>query len=156
MRTVEELFSHSMKAVLRDLPEGAYIPDSEEFRSALSALEYLIPSIIGEIHPEMLGQALDGMLPAISRKIADGEAEVLGHVCFISDQTLTPLHLRLQLSSRGDEISWLECRLGERTEQGMRRTPYGSPGATGRLLAMLDRRKAGIDWCYEVTFGERH
>lgn len=155
MSNVENRFSRSLLVALADLPDGTYLSNSEQLRDALSALEYLIPTVIGEIHPEMAGQALDGVLPAVTRKTGDREIEMLGHVNFITDQTLTPFHLRLQLSLSGEEISWLELRLGERVENSMRRTPYGSEAATGRLLLALEKRKAAIDWFYEVTFGDR-
>jgi hypothetical protein len=128
---------------------------SKDFQTFLTGLEYFIPLVIGEIHPEMAGQSGDGVLPIIARKTRDGEAELLGHFCFIADQTLTPIHLKLQLADAGDEISWFECHLGQRGEHGMLRTPYDSPSATARLLNMSAVRASSIDWVYEVAFGER-
>lgn len=153
--SIENLNSRSLRAVLAELPDGADIPMSEKFQTFLTGLEYFIPSVIGEIHPEMAGQSGDGVLPIIARKTGDGETELLGHFCFIADQTLTPIHLKLQLADAADEISWLECRLGQRGEHGMLRTPYGSPSAVSRLLNTLAKRASSIDWFYEVTFGER-
>lgn len=153
--SAEEILSRSLRAVLADLPLGADIPNSEDLRWFLSGLEYFIPQVIGEIHPEMLGQAGDGVYPIVARKTGDGEIECLGHFLFIADQKLTPIHLKLQLAETGDSVSWLECCLGERGEHGMVRTPYGSPGASTRLLLALTTRAPSLDWCYVVTFGER-
>lgn len=153
--SIENLISRSLRAVLAELPDGADIPKSEEFQTLLTGLECFVPSVIGEIHPEMLEQSGDGVLPIIARKTGDGEIELLGHFCFIADQTLTPIHLKLQLADAADEISWLECRLGQRGERGMLRTPYGTPSATARLLNKSAERASAIDWVCEVTFGER-
>ena len=156
MTSIENLISRSLRTVLAKLPDGADIPMSEEFRTFLTGLESFIPQVIGEIHPEMLGQSGDGVLPIIARKTGDGEVELFGHFCFIADQTLAPIHLKLQLANAADEISWLECRLGQRGEHGMLRTPYDSPAATARLLNSLAKRASTLDWVYEVAFGERH
>lgn len=155
MTSIENLISRSLRTVLAKLPDGADIPMSDEFQTFLTGLESFIPQVIGEIHPEMLGQSGDGVLPIIARKTGDGEVELLGHFCFIVGQTLTPIHLKLQLAESADKISWLECRLGQRGEQGMLRTPYDSPAATARILNSLAKRASTLDWVYEVTFGER-
>lgn len=153
--SIENLISRSLRAALAELPNGADIPKSEKFQTFLTGLECFIPSVIGEIHPEMAGQSGDGVLPIIARKTGDGEVELFGHFCFIADQTLTPIHLKLQLADSGDEISWLECRLGQRGEHGMLHTPYDPSSAVSRLLNTLAKRASSIDWFYEVTFGER-
>jgi hypothetical protein len=149
----ENNISRSLRAVLAALPDGVDIPQSEQFRLALSALEYFIPEVIGEIHSEMLEQSGDAVLPIVARKTGDGEAEMLGHFCFIQDQTLTPFHLKLQVACDSDQISWLELRLGERGEYGMVRTPYSLPRAT-KLLQALSGSKPRFDWVYEVTYGQ--
>ena len=153
--SIENLISRLLRTVLAELPEGADIPKSEQFQTFLRGLEVFIPRVIGEVHPEMAGQSGDGVFPIIARKTGDDEVELLGHFCFIADQTLTPFHLKLQLAEASDEISWSECHLGQRGEHGMLRTPYGSPSASGRLLSSLAKRASALDWVYEVTFGER-
>lgn len=155
MTSIENIISRSLRAVLAELPDGADISLSEEFQTFITGLEHFVPQVIGEIHPEMRGQSGDGVLPIVARKTGEGEVELLGHFCFIADQTLTPIHLKLQLADAGDEISWLECHLGQRGKHGMLRTPYESPSANGRLLNSLPKRTPSIDWVYEVTFGER-
>jgi hypothetical protein len=87
--SIENLISRSLRAVLAELPDGADIPKSDEFKTFLTGLECFVPSVIGEIHPEMLEQSGDGVLPIIARKAGDGEIELLGHFCFIADQTVT-------------------------------------------------------------------
>lgn len=89
--SIENLISRSLRTVLAELPEGADIPKSDQFQTLLTGLEVFIPRVIGEIHPEMAGQSGDGVFPIIARKTGDDEVELLGHFCFIADQTLTPL-----------------------------------------------------------------
>jgi hypothetical protein len=100
-------------------------------------------------------RSLDGIYPVLARKTGEGEMELFGQCILISDQTLTPLHLRLQVGPTEDEVSWLECRLGERGERGMVRTPYESQDRAFKRLYALEGKADAIDWVYKVTFGRR-
>lgn len=153
----EEIIASTLRSVLAELPSGALIPDSKKFRDALSGLERVLPNIIGEIHSEMLEQSLDGVLPAVARKTGDAQVEIFGLCIFIEDQTVTPMHVELQLAETADEISWMECRLGEKGDRGMVRTTYSSPtGMLKRTYAMAcNCVPQQIDWVYQVTFGKR-
>ena len=133
----------------------ASIADAEQFREVLCGLEYFLPEVLREIHPEWDRESLDGLFPQVACKTRDGEAEIFGLCILISDQTLTPFHLRLQISPSVDKVSWLECRLGERGEQGMVRTPYQSLNAIRKRLYGREGRADRIDWVYNVTFGKR-
>jgi hypothetical protein len=144
--------SRSLRAVLVDLPNGASIADSEQFREVLCGLEYFLPEVLGEIHPEWHHESLDGIYPLMARKNGQGEAEIFGLCIIISDQTLTPLHLCVQIGPSVDEVTWLECRLGESGEQGMIRTPYQS---LSKRLYALEGKADQIEWVYKVTFGHR-
>lgn len=151
----EESISRSLRLILAELPNGATIEDSEQFREVLSGLEYFIPEVLREIHPEWIHESLDGVLPLLARKTKEGEADIFGICIIISDQTVTPLHLCLQLSVSSEEVSWLECKLGERGENGMVRTPYHSLNALKNRLYVLVGRSDLIDWVYKVAFGNR-
>jgi hypothetical protein len=151
----EEIISRSLREILADLPNGVSIGDSEQFREVLSGLEFFLPhQVLSEIYPEWNHESLDGILPLMARKTGDREAEIFGVCIIISDQTLTPLHVRLQVAASTDELSWLECRLGERGKHGMVRTPYSSSAVAKRLHA-LDCKAHEIDWVYKATFGKR-
>jgi hypothetical protein len=149
----EQSISRSLRAVLSELPIGATIPDSEQYRKFLTALQYFIPEVLGEIHREWMFQGLDDVVPIEARKTGEGEAEIFGVCCFVSDQTLTPLHVHLQMAVPGDEISWLECRLGEREQEGMVRKPYRFLNEMIKRVRRLDGRVDLIDWVYKVTCG---
>jgi hypothetical protein len=116
----------------------------------LLGLEYFLPGVLREIHPEWNEQSLDGIFPVFARKTAEGEAEIYGQCILITDQTLTAIHVRLQIDASKDEISWLECRLGEMDQDGMVRRPYKFPRLYD-LVATPDM----VDWPYKVTFGRK-
>lgn len=151
----EELVSRSLRAVLADLPDGADIGDSEQFRTALSGLEIFLTLILREIHTAWDHESLDGILPLLSRKTGEGEAEIFGMTILISDQTVTPLHLSLQVAADRDEVSWLECRIGEQGKLGMTRVLYNSRDSLWNRLYLLAENKEQINWQYAVTYGER-
>jgi hypothetical protein len=154
--SVEQKLSRSLRAVLADLPDGAGIPESganfEQFRSFLWSLESFIPPVLQTLHPEWGQESLDGFIRLVARKVMAREVEYFGLCILIADQTLTPVHLCLQIAPSADAVSWLECKLGERGEEGMLRTPYRF---RDKCLAALEGMEDRIDWDYKVTFGDR-
>ena len=146
----EEIATRHLQAILAGIPTGETISDSAEFRDALSGLEWFLPTVLAEVHSEWTGESLDGIYPSVSKKTGEGKAEILGLCCLMSDQTLTPIHLRLELSNATDEVSWLELRLGEKGRAGMVRIPYPSSPSIHKRLHALSRRASTIEWVYKV------
>src|SRR5262245_32311154 len=155
MSPAELRLSRSLRAMLPMLPGGAAIPDSPHCRDALLSLQYFLPEVLAELYREWTFRGLDDVVPVLFRKTGEDEAELFGICCFVCDQTLTPLHVRLQVAATTDEISWLECRLGEHEGSGMVRQPYRFLGSMTKRLYRLDGRADEIDWVYKVTFGQR-
>lgn len=151
----EEITSSRIRQILAEIPAGETICDSPGFRQALSGLEWFLPTVLAEIHPEWTGESLDGIYPHVAYKTGEAEVAILGLCCLMSDQTLTPIHVRLQLSSTADEVSWLELKLGEKGQGGMVRTPYSCSLSLDKRLHALSRRAGTMEWVYKVTFGER-
>ena len=151
----EQRLSRSLRVALADLPIGASILDSEQYREALTAFQYFIPVVLGEIYREWTFQGLDDVVPVEARKTGEDEIELFGVCCIISDQTLTPLQIHLQVAGPDDEISWLECRLGEKGQHGMVRKPYSFLRQMTQRLRNLVGKPQLIDWVYKVTFGHR-
>ena len=151
----EEIVSRSLRSILDGLTQGAIIEDSENFRELLTGLEFFLPAVLGEVHGEWKDESLDGIFPTVARKTGPDEAEIIGLCILISDQTLTPIHVRLRVSASGEEIEWLECNVGERGEgkAGMVRTPYES--MSGKQFVAVAERPSEIDWAYKVGFGQR-
>src|SRR5207237_9121940 len=104
------------------------------------------------IDTEWRGDSLDGISPLIARRTGEREAEIFGLCILITDQTTTPIHLRLQISASADEISWLEWRLGEAGPHGMARAKWGPADVINRRLYALEGRAGEIAWVYRVGF----
>jgi hypothetical protein len=144
-----------LRSILSHLDEGAAIEDSVRFRDVQAAFEYFVPATLAEPHPEWRNESLDGFYFHLARKTADLEAEFFGSCILISDQSLTPIHLRLQISDRINEVSWLECRLGEAGPHGMIRTNWSTKKVTAMRLRLQDLTPGDIEWVYQITFGQR-
>ena len=151
----EQLVGRSLRTILARVPNGENVADSEHLRDLLNGLEFFIPEVLREYHHEWYDDFLDGVIPIVARKSGEHEAELFGLCIMISDQTLTPIHIRLQVSPSSDEVLWFECRLGERGEKGMVRTPYKLMDRAMKPLFALLGREDMIDWVYKVTFGHR-
>jgi hypothetical protein len=145
----EQSLSRSLREILLDLAIADSIADSEQWKDVLIGLEHFVPGVLQEIHPEC--DSWDGILPQIARKTGDGELEILGYCILISDQTIAPVQICLQLAPAEDEITWLICRMGERGSHGLVRTPYDSV----KHWRLLKKPFETLDWAYQVTFGER-
>jgi hypothetical protein len=120
----------------------------------MAGFEFFLPEFLRGVHDEPHDDFLDGVYPRFFQKIGPREAELVGLAIFISDQTLTPIHLQLQLSPEFDRIAWLDLRLGERTEHGCLREPYSRGKVTGTMLRVAERY-GSIEWYYHVGYGER-
>lgn len=146
----EQELAREIRAALDGMVVGENIPDSISFRNAMRALEWFIPQLLREVHPEW-NEALDGVYPQVAVKTGENEAEIIGMCILISDQTCTPLHVRLRAAIDMNEIESLECRLGEIARDGkMRRIPYGTNRS--RDLAVVHRLN-DIVWAYHFAFG---
>jgi hypothetical protein len=140
MSKAEARASGSLRILLADLPVGASIGDSEQLRDFLGSLEFFLPAVLQEIHPEWKSESLDGFLIHSAQKTGDQEAEFIGHCILITDQTTTPFHLRTQIASSTDEVSWLELKLGEMGRDGIVRRPYHYPPSLKRVEKLKDNQ----------------
>jgi hypothetical protein len=149
----EQLVSRWLRSVLEALPKGAPVNHSKQFREMSLALERFIPEVLRDVDSEWEDESLDGFLPLYAIKTKEQEMEVYGLCIIISDQTLTPIHLRIRAAVSTDEIEWMRCRLGERQGGGITRVPY-SAEAIRRMLAGLAGREEEIGWVYKAEFGQ--
>lgn len=151
----EETASCRLRVIPAETLTGETIQYSPEFREALSGLEWFLPTVLAEIHPEWTGESLDGIYPHVAHKAGEAEADILWLCCLMSDQTVTPIHVRLQFSSTADEVSWLELKLGEKGQVGVVLTPYSCSPSLDKRLHSLSRSASTMKWVYKVTLGER-
>ena len=155
----EQWICRSLRTILGELPNGANIQDTKEFRDVLTALEFYLPTILAEVYADWDQESLDGIYPIVARKTGDAEADIAGMCIIISDQTVTAIQLRLQIAPADDEFSWLECELGEKSDYGIVRVPYDSMDVLSKRLhahffGLLGKSDV-IEWVYKVTYGMR-
>ena len=159
MSKVEQNMCKLIALVLDQLADGeVFYGDSESLTKVLATMHFYLPSILQEVYDEWRWEAIDGFHPPIVRKIGPCGLELIGLASLLPDCTVTPVHLRLQISVAKHEITWLECRLGEPGDGkgGLNRVPYGSTEANRWLKKFIATETAPeIDWVYQVEFGER-
>lgn len=103
----EEIASRCLRAILANISTGSTIEYSDDFRWFQSALERVIPSILEDEYEWWRWENLDGFSFAVARKTGPEEAEFIGLCILMSDQTWTPIHLRLRVALQSDNIEWL-------------------------------------------------
>jgi hypothetical protein len=145
----ERITCAALRRVLEPLPVGARIERSEDFRKFLGTLEHFLSAVLEATYPkDWRYESLDGLLVAHAFKTEALAAELTGMCYLITDQTLTPFHVRLRIAEATDEIEWGHCELGEQTEDGLRRFPSRFLRERMRALRALD--VSAIAWAYEV------
>lgn len=149
----EQRVCEILSPLLRSHEVGDSIILSSDDGHIFSSLQFFLPGVLREIHAEWRHESLDGIYPASFRKTGERDIELIGLALFISDQTLTPLHVRFQLSSDFDCVSWIDLKLGERIDGKCRRDPYGSATASGKTMHVTNRL-GSIDWYYHVGYVE--
>lgn len=142
----ERIAADSLASLLSHVAIGDKIEESPELRRLLDALEYFVPEVLREIHSEWVYESLDGVFSAEARRTGERAASILGQCIFISDQTVTPIHVELQVSPSGDRIDWAICKIG------VDRSPYGS---FPKKLASLKDQLDSVEWGWMVEYGRR-
>lgn len=145
----EQYIAVALRKTLEGVACGGALAETPELQSVLAGLEYFLPQILSELHPFWKWESLDGFYLAEAMKTGPCKARLRGICILISDQTLTPFDLKMQVSPYEDEIEWMECRIGEcgHGKGGMARWHGHSHGFLQRSLKL-------IDWKYSATFGE--
>lgn len=151
MRSIEAEYrlSQSVHTILAGLPVGADVTRYVQSADVPTDLERLIPDLLHGVQ-DWTDEGLDGVLPLLALKTGNREMDLVGHCILISDQSVAPLRVRLRVSRLGTGIEWFECKLGQRGERGMIRSPYGEFPASKQLLAAIAGGVEQIEWAYAV------
>ena len=138
------LAGQALRELLAGVPDGDGLPEGEAFGKLQSVLERLVPALVGWRH-----ESLDGFRFAVAKKVCPHDAELLGLCLLISDQTWTPIHLRLSVAPGDDALRVEECHLGEADDATgeMVRLPYDSNRVTKELMA-LPTRFQSVSWVH--------
>jgi len=151
----EVIIAESLRPVLERLSTGDPFPESTELRKALSAMEYFIPEVLREIHSEWDHESLDVVYPLTTKKTGNQEADIFGLCLLISAQSIVPIHVRLQIDSQQNHVTWLECRLGDQETRDRVRRPSRSADSNQQQPSSIQAQPDQIDWAYRVTYGKQ-
>lgn len=93
-------------------------------------------------------------MPREIRDLASADSEPLPICRVFLDILEEPTRLLCEKyrQQNRDYVSWIECRLGERVDGGMRTVPYSQGIANGLTVT---KRLESIEWFYEVGYGKR-
>jgi hypothetical protein len=149
--SLESQLASELRELVRRVPIGSQftVPPSVDL---CSSLELFLPELLRRRYPEWVKESLDGIFVARARKTGPAAVQLVGTCILISDQTVTPFLVDLELSSMADSVAAFRVLLGE---------PGGGPlGISGpkcnssdakRLLATLTDRLDGVAWSYMVA-----
>lgn len=117
----------------------------------LYMLELYIPRLLSRKYPEWEYESLDGFFLANAQKIGLDTAELAGLCILISDQTVTPVFIRLALTSLRDSLASYQVFLGEPGGGSLKISgpPCNTPRAQ-KLLETFDARLDNICWSYAI------
>jgi hypothetical protein len=156
---VEHTIVRAISAVLeRTSPGGTIDPDDNGLRLALPALESLAAANLREVCEAWRREDIDGFLIASARSTDPQAIELVALVVLLSDQTLTPFHLRLGITPMPGEVTWSVIRLGERGNGvgGIRRVRPASVNVA-KWLHRLAANRSPLDkrWACAIEFGRQ-
>jgi hypothetical protein len=148
---LESIVASELNALMEKTPVGLTLM-VEPSANLLYLLELYIPQLLSHRYPEWEYESLDGFFLAEAQRIESETAEFTGLCILISDQTVTPVLIRLTLSSSRDSIAAYQVFLGEvgGGQLGISGPPCNSPHAQ-RLLDTVSARLNNIRWSYAIT-----
>jgi hypothetical protein len=152
MAKFEELAAQYLRLSLRGIGEGEVIPESESRRQLQSALELYLPLMLRGADPNHWRlEAFDGFRFPVARKIGPCEAEFRGAGLLLTDETWTPVQVRLRAAADADTIAWGSCQVGDRLV-GQNERPTSNSPQLGTLLAAVCEHPDKMEWKFSVQF----
>jgi hypothetical protein len=151
---LESQLASELGEMIRHVPVGGQfgVPPSANF---CMSLELFIPQQLRSFYPEWDRESLDGIFVARAEKTGLLSAHLVGTCIIISDQTVTPFSIDLELSSAS--VSCFKIMLGE---PGGGALGISGPKCNSReakqLFETLINRLGSIDWSYTMIREHRH
>ncbi|AMV19269.1 hypothetical protein [Planctomyces sp. SH-PL14] len=126
-----------------------------DFYAVGSDLEFFVPQVVCEIHPEFGPRPFDGVFCYEMRKTAPLQLSYIGSVIFIDSQRLAAFHTELRVARHADLVDWCLCRVGEVDSRGhMKDYDYHS-GPTAKIAQTIINAGPQMRWRWSVEYGER-
>ena len=152
MAKFEELAAQYLRLSLHGIGEGEAIPESAARGQMESALELYLPLMLrGADANHWRFEAFDGFQFPVARKTGPLEAEFRGAGLLLSDQTWTPVQVRIRAAAESDTIAWGQCQVGDRLVGKAERPPHDS-SKLGKLLATVCEHPDTVEWAFAVEF----
>lgn len=155
-RTRVSLLASELHESMQELPIGAHL-DMPPSADICYSLELFIPEVLRQRYPEWETESLDGIFIARATKTSPATVELIGTCILISDQTITPFFVDLELSPKadGDAVVAARVLLGEpgSGSLGISGPPCNSPEAQQLLMSLVDRIDK-VAWVYTFRSGK--
>jgi len=140
-----------LRELLREVPIGAQFAVSSS-ADICSSLELFLPKLLRNQHKEWVRESLDGIFVARALKTGPAAAQLAGTCILISDQTVTPFLIDLEVSPTIDSVVAFRVLLGEAGGGPLGISgPVCNSGEAKRLLATLISRLDSITWSYKIA-----
>ena len=149
--SLESQLASELREVLRATPLGGQFtlaPSAE----ICSSLEFFLPKVLRIRYPEWEKESLDGIFIASASRIGRVALQLGGTCILISDQTVTPFLVELEMSEANLSIVAFRLFLGEAGggPLGISGPECNSQDAK-RLLETFPSRLGSIKWRYSVA-----
>lgn len=152
MAKFEELTAQYLRLSVRGLEVGDDIPLSNAREQLQSAFELFLPLTLREADPNYWRlEAFDAFRFPVARKTGPDEAEFRGAGLLLSDETWTPVQVRLRVAPDSDTIAWGSCQAGDRRVGKSDRLPAKSL-ELGHLLQSVSETPETIDWAFSAGY----
>jgi hypothetical protein len=152
MAKFEELAAQYLRLALRGVGEGQDIPSSEAVTQLQSALELFLPLIMRGADPNHWRlEAFDAFRFPFATKTGPAEAEFRGAGLLLSDETWTPVRVRLRAADDSDTIAWGSCQVGDRRVERAQRPAADSPDLA-RLLTSVSEQPDNVAWAFSAEY----
>jgi hypothetical protein len=152
--SLEQKVAHGLRAVCQHVTDQEKLPQTAELRELTNALEFYLPDVLREVQPFWRNESLDGLYHEVAIKTGPRQVEFAGRCILISDQTVTSYHIELRGGAAGDVVEWIDCCVGETTNDVMVRVPYDGGSGLNQIPPLGDRLDS-IEWRFRVGFGCR-
>ncbi len=152
-RGVVSQLASELQDMMQGLPVGAQfaVPPSANI---CYSLELFIPDVLRQRYPEWEKESLDGLFIARATKTGSAATEFIGTCILISDQTVAPFLIDLNVSQEGDSdaVTAVRVMLGEPGSGplGISGPPCNSRDAQRLLVSLVDRIDK-VEWSYTIT-----
>jgi hypothetical protein len=153
---LEPAVAAEVKALLAATPTGSdiTIPTGAEIGALL---EYFLPRLLAQKYPRWSGESLDGISALRATKTAANALLIVGTAILISDQTLTPFLVEIEVAASGESIKAYRVCVGEpgNGALGVSGPPCNSKQAAryrDHLLARL--LSVEVSWVFDVSARE--